>query len=144
MTRAQSTSATVRRPLVRSLRRAAQAARRDPLRTMSLYYVTTGVWPIVSLRTFMLITGPKTDTWLVQTFGAFIAATGSALWPRPATNDGRRVQVDAAVAAAFTLAVCDVFFVARRRISPIYLGDAIVELLLAGAVLNQANTDSSR
>jgi hypothetical protein len=26
-----------------------------------LYFVITGVWPILSIRTFMMITGPKTD-----------------------------------------------------------------------------------
>src|SRR4051794_2064938 len=64
-------------------------ARRDPLRALSAYYFATGLWPIVHLRSFVALTGPKRDTWLVQTFGALVAATGVALWPRAASSDGR-------------------------------------------------------
>ena len=56
---------------------------RDPLLAQSVYYVSTGVWPIVHLRSFMALTGRKRDTWLVQTFGA-LAAVSRALDEAPA------------------------------------------------------------
>src|SRR5438270_11614006 len=37
-----------------------------------VYYLLTGVWPLVSIDTFQMVTGPKTDLWLVQTVGALI------------------------------------------------------------------------
>lgn len=90
----------------------------------------------------MALTGPKTDTWLVQTFGALVAATGVALWPRSAERgdpgpEERRSQERVAIAAAFALAASDAYFVLRRRISPVYLGDAAIELLLAAAIMAQ-------
>jgi len=101
----------------------------DPRRTLRLfaaYYVVTGLWPLFSLRTFVAITGRKTDTWLVQTFGALIAAVGAALG-LIATRDPRAAAAVAA-AGAVSLSSCELVFVARRRISPIYLGDAVLEL----------------
>jgi hypothetical protein len=38
------------------------------------YYLLTGVWPLLSLRTFELVTGPKTDDWLVRTVGVLVLA----------------------------------------------------------------------
>jgi hypothetical protein len=37
-----------------------------------------------------------------------------------------------AALGAASLAAADVYFVARRRISPVYLADAVVELALIG------------
>jgi hypothetical protein len=31
------------------------------------YHLVTGVWPLVSMRTFASVTGPKVDKWLVKT-----------------------------------------------------------------------------
>jgi len=38
-----------------------------------LCYPLTGLWPLVSLRSFEKVTGPKADDWLVKTVGALIA-----------------------------------------------------------------------
>jgi hypothetical protein len=43
------------------------------------YYLITGLWPLVSLRTFEMVTGPKTDDWLVRMVGLLAAAIGAAL-----------------------------------------------------------------
>ena len=104
----------------------------DPLRAQALFYMATGIWPIVHLRSFMAVTGPKRDTWLVKTFGALTASLGAAMLPRAGADRGTQGQL--AVGTALTLAACDVVFVLRRRISPIYLADAAVELALAAAV----------
>src|SRR5437868_4349938 len=57
--------------------------KREPLRIIALcqagVYVTTGVWPLVHLRTFEAITGRKRDDWLVKAKGAVFAAIGIGL-----------------------------------------------------------------
>jgi hypothetical protein len=108
----------------------------DPLTLQGLYYTTSGLWPIVHLRSFMALTGPKHDTWLVKSFGAFIAGIGTALLSARG-RDERRLASRVAVVSAAALAGADTWYVARRRIRPIYLADAAVELLLAGAVLSR-------
>ena len=44
--------------------------------TQGIFYVATGVWPIVHLRSFEAVTGPKLEGWLVKTVGALIAVVG--------------------------------------------------------------------
>mgnify|MGYP003293179536 CR=1 FL=1 len=41
------------------------------------FYVLSGVWPLVSMRTFELVTGPKTDDWLVRMVGLLAAVIGA-------------------------------------------------------------------
>jgi hypothetical protein len=95
--------------------------------------VVTGLWPIVHLRSFEVVTGPKLEGWLVKTVGALITVIGGTLL---AAGLRRRVTPEirllgAGSAAAFTLV--DVIYTARRRISPVYLLDAVVEVgLIAG------------
>jgi hypothetical protein len=113
----------------------------DALDAQALYYVVTGIWPLLHLRSFMALTGPKADTWLVQTFGGLVAALGLALVLRDGGERGALKRVS--TAAALALATADVWFVARRRISPIYLADALVELALVATAHRdgQSQTD---
>jgi hypothetical protein len=113
------------------------AERIDPIRAQGLYYVATGTWPIVHLRSFMALTGRKRETWLVQTFGLLVAALGAALLAdgdRPAAGSTVRF----AVAPALALAVAEVAFVTRGRIRPIYLVDTAIEVALVAATLQKA------
>lgn len=43
------------------------------------FYVVTGVWPLLHLPSFLAVTGPKTDLWLVQTVGGLVAVFGLML-----------------------------------------------------------------
>jgi len=101
-----------------------------------VYFLVTGLWPLVNPRTFYAVTGPKRDGWLVQTVGSMIACVGSTLLlgaRRPSVEP--EVKWLGASSAAALLAV-DVVFVGRRRIPRIYLADAVAELgLLAGWAL---------
>ncbi|WP_437900316.1 hypothetical protein [Sorangium sp. So ce124] len=46
---------------------------------LGLFYVLAGIWPLVNLRTFEAITGPKSERWLVKTTGLLIAVIGTTL-----------------------------------------------------------------
>jgi hypothetical protein len=45
----------------------------------AVYFVLTGVWPIVHVRSFMAVTGHKRDVWLVKTLGVLITVVGAVL-----------------------------------------------------------------
>ena len=95
------------------------------------YYLTTGVWPLVDIRSFEWLTGPKADRWLVQTVGVLVGVIGGVLL---LAAGRRRLTPELRLLAggsAAGLAAIDVVFVARRRIRPIYLGDASVNVALA-------------
>jgi hypothetical protein len=100
------------------------------------FYITTGLWPVLHRRSFERVTGPKADFWLAQTVGVTVAAIGLGL----AQSHSRKSPVprelqSVAIASAAGLALVDLYFVAKRRISKIYLADAAAELGLAIAWL---------
>jgi hypothetical protein len=102
-------------------------------RTQGWYYLATGVWPLLSRRTFEAVTGPKADFWLAQTVGVLVASLGAGL-----VEAGRRDHVPRELAlvgalAAGGLGATDTIFVLRGRIRPIYLIDALVDFALAAA-----------
>ena len=96
-----------------------------------MLYLATGLWPIVHYRSFERVTGPKRDDWLVKTTGGLIAAIGATLWTSARDPGAARTTNVLAATSATALAAADIVFVVRRRISPIYLVDAAVELALA-------------
>ncbi len=110
------------------------------------FYVATGVWPLVSIDTFQRVTGPKADLWLVKTAGVLITAVGAVLGLA-----GRRRRVTPeiallAVGCAAGLTAIDVVYVTKRRISPVYLLDALAELGLIAlwAVAWRSKKDDGR
>jgi energy-converting hydrogenase Eha subunit E len=98
-----------------------------------LYYVATGLWPIVSMDTFVAVSGPKTDLWLVRTFALLIICIGASLvWSAKINRVIAPVGL-LAVSAASSLAWADAYYSLRGIIWPIYLVDAFAEgFLLAG------------
>ena len=97
------------------------------------YYGPAGVWPILSLRSFAWITGPKVDGWLVRTVGALVSVigvvVGLAAYRRRLTPEMELL----AVGTALSLAAVDVVTVSQRRIRRIYLLDAAANLGLVAA-----------
>lgn len=100
-----------------------------------VFYVLTGIWPLLHLPSFIAVTGPKTDLWLVQTVGALIAVVGAAVWAAARRREVVGEIVFLAAGSAGALAAVDVVFVLRDVILPIYLADAVVELGLVTAWL---------
>lgn len=92
-----------------------------------IFYVGTGLWPILHLRSFEAITGPKADRWLVRTVGGLIAAVGLALvvgaFERRRSGALRILGIGSAVA----LAAADLIYVSQGTIPKVYLGDVAAE-----------------
>jgi hypothetical protein len=109
------------------------------------FYVTTGLWPLLHRRSFEQVTGPKADFWLVQTVGITVAAIGVGL--AQAGSRSPRVPRElrtVALTSAAGLALVDFYFVAQRRISKIYLADAVSEIALVVAWLLAQDRELSR
>jgi hypothetical protein len=107
-----------------------------------VYYLITGVWPLVSISTFIQVTGEKTDHlptgrqadhWLVMTVGVLITAVAITLL----VAAYRKTQVVElavlAIGAAVGLTAIDVIYTARGVIPRIYLLDAVVEMIVIAA-----------
>jgi len=98
-----------------------------------IFYIVTGVWPIISPRSFQVVTGPKADMWLVKSMGGLIAAVGCVLCVAGARGKvSREIRLLGMLSAA-TLCGADAIYALKGRISRIYLLDAALELaLIAG------------
>jgi len=101
------------------------------------YYLLTGAWAVLHRRSFEAVSGPKSDYWLVRTVGLLAVSIGTALVlgtrrerPSPGT-----VALSVSTGASFT--AIDLAYVASRRISPIYLADALVHGGLAAVAVTK-------
>jgi hypothetical protein len=97
------------------------------------FFTVSGLWPIAHYRSFERVTGPKVDDWLVKTTGGVLAAVGATLLASALRRPIRRPRSDAralGMSTAATLALADLVYVARGRISRVYLIDAAAEALL--------------
>jgi hypothetical protein len=102
-------------------------ARRTVLRAQAGYYIATGLWPLVHRRSFEAVSGRKADFWLAQTVGVTITAIGCGIAVGLRRGRLSPEMRATAVLAAVGLGVLEVVYVARRRISRIYLLDAAGE-----------------
>jgi hypothetical protein len=96
------------------------------------YFVLTGLWPLFGMDSFLAVTGPKTDLWLVRTVGVLVAVIGGALL-LAARREHPPVEIVAlAIGASLGLALVDLTIVFTRAASPVYLLDAAIQ---AGLIL---------
>lgn len=103
--------------------------------TQGVYYLITGLWPLVSMSTFEAVTGPKAEDWLVHTVGVLAAAIGVTLLvaARRPTPSLETVTLAAGTAVAF--AGIDLVYALRGTIRQVYLADAAVEAFFLVALL---------
>jgi hypothetical protein len=96
-----------------------------------LFYLATGVWPLIDIVSFQLVTGPKTDLWLVRTVGVLVSVVGAVLIAASRTRRITPEIVMLAVGSALGLAAIDLRYALAGRISAVYLADAVVEIGLS-------------
>lgn len=94
------------------------------------YLVFIGGWPLLHLKSFAKVTGPKPEGWLTKAIGAAFANIGITMIQSALRGGRARREVRSlAVRMAMTLAAFDFYYAGvRRRISPIYLGNGVVQL----------------
>ena len=99
----------------------------------AVYFVATGAWPLVHIPSFLAVTGPKTDLWLVRTVGVLVLVIGVVIGLAAYRGgiDGQVITL--AIGGAVALTAVDVIYVLKRVIPRIYLLDAVVEVVLMAA-----------
>jgi hypothetical protein len=98
-----------------------------------LFYLVMGLWPILSLESFLNITGDKVERWLVITVSVILLAMSIGFLVES------KIRVPAfsikliALLTSIALTIVDIRYVYAGTISTVYLMDAFIELLLAFA-----------
>jgi hypothetical protein len=93
------------------------------------YTFITALWAIVDIDSFMEITGPKTDIWLVKTFSIILVAVGLTLLSHLKEPDSP--VLPAILLGCLTsagLAFIDFFYSSRNTISFVYATDGIIQI----------------
>jgi hypothetical protein len=95
-------------------------------RAHGAFNIVSGLWPLVSVRSFEAVFGPKTERWLQYTVAGLLVGIG---WSQ--VRAGAAAQWQAArrigMATAATLLAIDLVYVPRGRIPKTYLLDAVME-----------------
>jgi hypothetical protein len=94
------------------------------------YYLVTGAAPLVSMRAFEAVTGPKRDDWLVKTVGLLALGYGAVL-ARDAARD--RPDPVTGLAGALPFAAASLWYGGTGRVRRVYLLDGALEAAFAAA-----------
>ncbi|MEV5509875.1 hypothetical protein [Streptomyces orinoci] len=97
-------------------------------RAQGVFNLVGGGWPLLHLRSFAWVFGPKHDEWLQKASAGLFASSGWSLLRAPATAEGLAQARRIGVGAALTYLAVDLCYVPRRRIRPTYLLDAAMEI----------------
>ncbi|WP_199521030.1 hypothetical protein [Jiangella anatolica] len=97
------------------------------VRAQGAYNLVTGVWPLVSMRSFEAVLGPKRDRWLVRTVGGLLVVVGLTQLSTPRDDAALRQARRLGMGAAATFLAVDVVYVAAGRLRWTYLLDAAAE-----------------
>jgi hypothetical protein len=91
------------------------------------YNLVSGLWPIVHLRSFERVFGPKADEWLVHTVAGLLAVIGCSQIRGTASVEGQDIARRLGIGTSATLLAIDLIYVPKGRLSKMYLLDAVVE-----------------
>jgi hypothetical protein len=95
-----------------------------------IYYAATGLWPILAMESFLWVTGPKVDLWLVNTFGLLVAVIGAVLLLAAFYREISAPVVLLGVGSAAALAIAEGYYALTGVIWSVYLLDAVWEIAL--------------
>ena len=109
--------------------------------TQGVFYVVTGLWPIIHLRSFEAITGRKRkEGWIAKSMGGLIAAVGVALIAGSLEKRQSAALRVLGMGSAIALGVADLVFAKQHkthnRNQTAYYADAAAEgAALAGWII---------
>lgn len=101
------------------------------LTIMGWYYVVTGVWPILHMKSFETVTGPKTDKWLVKTVSLMILCSG-IIYIKYSESEPAKFL---AIMNALSLSFIDIYYSVKGVIRKVYLADAVLEFVFVGILM---------
>jgi len=115
-----------------------QKMRKGKMRTrwipliQGFYFLITAVWPLIYLQSFIAVTGPKTDLWLVKTVGFLLLPYAVfCFWAALVQRPIPQVLSGSMMLLGVCLAGVEFYYYARGVISAVYEMDAVLQILFA-------------
>ena len=94
-----------------------------------VYTLLTALWGLIDIDSFMAVTGPKTDIWLVKTVSVILVAIGVALLSFLWVQSDPLPTILLGLLTSAGLAAIDFYYSGREVISWVYALDGIAEAL---------------
>lgn len=95
----------------------------------SMYILVTALWGLVHIESFMAITGPKTDIWLVKTVSALLLPVAVCLGTFHFIRTELRPAVVLGSLTAIAFIGIDFYYSLTNVISDVYLADGFLQLV---------------
>ena len=102
---------------------------RPTLWVQGIYTTLTALWALTDIDSFMAVTGPKTDIWLVKTVSVILLAIGISFIVQAFIRSNPLPVIVLALISSIGLAFIDSYYALNGVISKIYLGDAVLQVL---------------
>lgn len=95
-----------------------------------IYWTIPGAWPLLHMPSFIWVTGPKVDLWLVRTVSILLVVIGFTLFfaglKKRVTPEIKWLGILGAAGMAFI----DFYYSLTDRIRDIYMADGVLEIML--------------
>jgi hypothetical protein len=96
-------------------------------RLQGTFWLVTGLWPFLHLKSFIWVTGPKQDYWLLYTVALLISVIGATLLAAGLRKGVTQEIKWLGMGGAAGLIFIDVYFALQDVIRDVYLLDAVAE-----------------
>ncbi len=93
------------------------------------YTLLTALWGIIDIDSFMAVTGPKTDVWLVKTVSVVLVAVAVCLISHLYVESHPLPAILLGLSCSLGLGFIDVYYHVKGTISWVYILDAVAEAL---------------
>jgi hypothetical protein len=117
---------------------------RTLLLVQSVYTLITAIWPLMSIESFMLVTGYKTDVWLVKTVGALLIPIACCLGSFLFINTDKRPAIILGSLTAIAFATIDFYYTLKHQIPKIYMLDGVIEIVFLTGWIYVALKENTR
>jgi hypothetical protein len=94
-----------------------------------VYTLLTALWALVDIKSFMEVTGPKTDTWLVKTVAVVLLPIAVCFLWGLFFNSDRLLIIVVGIMSSAGLAFIDFYYTTNGTIKWIYQADGYLQLL---------------
>lgn len=98
-----------------------------------IYTFITAVWPLIDIESFMLVTGYKTDLWLVKTVGAILVSISLCMATHLFIRTDHLPVIVLGASSAIAFISIDFYYALNDTISDIYLADGALQIIFLSA-----------
>ena len=99
--------------------------------THATYILLTAIWPLIDIESFMEVTGPKRDAWLVKTVGALLIPVAASLYTYLILETDPMPAIVLGLLTALAFVTIDFYYALNDVIPDIYLADGAAQVIFS-------------